>query len=222
MIPTRIARHIGRAHTIGFIGLGAMGRNMAANLLSKSFANQEGVFEPGKPKPAFVVYDAFQPSVDAFLNEHVRAYAGRDVIPASSPAGVARLAGTVFTMLPSSPQVEEVYLGENGLLDGIKDLDQEKRAGSMFVDCTTLDQGVAKEVAKRMAALGAGMIDAPVSGGTRSRPAREVDAARELTRFCGADRRDRRSGTGKAVVHGWRTRRGVRTYNDLDCRLGLT
>ncbi|KAL8290636.1 hypothetical protein RQP46_002894 [Phenoliferia psychrophenolica] len=166
MIPSRIARHVGRANTIGFIGLGAMGRNMAKNLLVKSFANKEGVYEPGKVKPAFVIYDAYQPMVDAFLNEHVRAYAGRDIIPASSPAGVSRLAATVFTMLPSSPQVEEVYLGENGLMEGIQDLDATKQAESLFVDCTTLDQGVAKEVAKRMSALGAGMIDAPVSGGT--------------------------------------------------------
>ena len=165
MIPTRVVRHIGRAHTLGFIGLGAMGRFMAKNLLDKSFANKEGVYEPGKPKPAFVIFDAYQPAVDAFLNEHVRAYAGRDIIPASSPAGVSRLAGTVFTMLPSSPQVEEVYLGENGLIEGIQDLDAEKRAASLFIDCTTLDQGVAKEVAMKMSALGASMIDAPVSGG---------------------------------------------------------
>ncbi|KAK4701646.1 3-hydroxyisobutyrate dehydrogenase, partial [Phenoliferia sp. Uapishka_3] len=166
MIPTRILRHVNRSQTLGFIGLGAMGRSMAANLLSKTFANAEGVYTPGAAKPAFVIYDAHQPAVDAFLNEHVRAYAGRDVIPASSPAGVARLAGTVFTMLPSSPQVEEVYLGENGIKEGIEDLSEEKRAESMFVDCTTLDQGVAKMVAGRMKELGAGMIDAPVSGGT--------------------------------------------------------
>lgn len=138
-----------------------MGRGMSANLLSKTFAGVEGVYEPNKAKPAFVIYDAYQPAVDTFLNTHVRAYAGRDVIPASSPAGVARLAGTIFTMLPSSPQVEEVYLGENGLAEALKEVKGE----TLLVDCTTLDQGVAKEVAQRMRELGADMIDAPVSGG---------------------------------------------------------
>lgn len=142
-----------------------MGRGMSANLLSKTFAGLEGVYEPGKAKPAFVIYDAFPSAVDGFLNTHVRAYAGRDVIPASSPAGVARLAATVFTMLPSSPQVEEVYLGENGLAEALGELDEASRKDSLFVDCTTLDQGVAKEVAARMRAFGADMVDAPVSGG---------------------------------------------------------
>lgn len=166
MLPTQILRQLGRSNTIGFIGLGAMGRHMAASLLSKSFAMKEGVYAPGAPKPAFIIYDAYQPAVDAFLSEHVRAYAGRDVIPASSPGGVVRLAGTVFTMLPSSPQVEEVYLGEEGgMVEALGELEEEKRRGTMFVDCTTLDRGVAVEVAGRVRALGAGMLDAPVSGG---------------------------------------------------------
>ncbi|KAM0751243.1 3-hydroxyisobutyrate dehydrogenase [Meredithblackwellia eburnea MCA 4105] len=165
MLPTLALKQLNRSTTLGFIGLGRMGTGMATNLINKTFAGREGVFSPEKTKPAFVIYDAYQPAVDSFLNEHVRAYAGRDVIPASSPAGVARLAGTVFTMLPSSPQVEEVYLGENGLWESVKELDEAKRQESLFVDCTSLDQGVAKEVARKMTELGAAMIDAPVSGG---------------------------------------------------------
>jgi 3-hydroxyisobutyrate dehydrogenase len=103
--------------------------------------------------------------VDSFLNTHVRAYAGRDIIPSSSPAGIARIASTIFTMLPSSPQVEEVYLGENGILSALEELSEEKRRETLLIDCTTLDQSVAKEVARRMKAMGAEMIDAPVSGG---------------------------------------------------------
>lgn len=142
---------------------------MAANLLNKTFAGREGVYEPNKPKPAFVIYDAHQPAVDAFLNEHVRAYAGRDIIPASTPAGVARLAGTIFTVLPSSPQVEQVYLGEGGIAEALQELDEDKRQESLFIDSTTLDQGAAKEVAARMSELGASMVDAPVSGGELGR-----------------------------------------------------
>ena len=164
MIPTRIAL-AGRTGTLGFIGLGAMGRGMSANLLSKSFANREGVYEPTKDKPVFAIYDAYQPAVDSFLNEHVRSYAGRDILPSSSPAGLVKHASTIFTMLPSSPQVEEVYLGENGLLEGLKELSEQDRKETLFVDCTTLDPGVAKEVSRLMQQAGAGMIDAPVSGG---------------------------------------------------------
>ena len=142
-----------------------MGRGMSANLLNKTFAGVEGVYDPKKQKPAFVVYDAHQPAVDAFLNEHTRAYAGRDVIPASSPAGVARLASTVFTMLPSSPQVQEVYFGEGGFAEALAELPESARKESLFVDSTTLDQTIAKEVASKIADLGAAMIDAPVSGG---------------------------------------------------------
>jgi 3-hydroxyisobutyrate dehydrogenase len=138
---------------------------MAANLLSKTFEGTSATFDPTK-KPAFVVYDAYTPAVDRFLNEHVRAYAGRDVIPASSPAGVASLAATVFTMLPSSPEVEEVYLGENGIREGLQALHGERRSESLLVDCTTLEQDVGKEVSKIIRGLGAEMIDAPVSGGS--------------------------------------------------------
>lgn len=166
MLPTRVLSQLGRAKVHGFIGLGAMGTGMSGNLLSKTFASTEGVYTPGVAKPAFVVYDAYQPAVDKFLNVHTRAYAGRDVIPASSPAGLVRLSSTIFTMLPSSPQVEEVYLGENGLLEGLLELSEEQRRDTLFVDCTTLDPGVAVEVARKIREAGAQMIDAPVSGGT--------------------------------------------------------
>lgn len=68
-------------------------------------------------------------------------------------------------MLPSSPEVEEVYFGEGGLAEGIEELEADKRAETLFIDCTTLDQNVAKDVAGRISGLGASMIDAPVSGG---------------------------------------------------------
>lgn len=144
----------------------AMGRGMAANLLNKTFAGTQGQYDPSKPKPAFVVYDAYAPALNKFLSEHTRAYAGRDIVPASSPAGVARLAGTIVTMLPSSKEVDEVYLGENGLKEGLEGLSDEKRAETLFIDCTTGDREEAIQVAETIKHdLGASMIDAPVSGG---------------------------------------------------------
>ncbi|KAK4056127.1 hypothetical protein OIO90_002858 [Microbotryomycetes sp. JL221] len=163
MLPTRLLLHANRSQSIGFIGLGAMGRGMAANVVNKAF--QQHVTDPKKPLPAFVVYDAHQPAVDNFLNEHTRQHSGRDVIPASSPAGVAKLASTIITVLPSSPHVQQVYLGENGILEALKELDESKRQETLLIDSTTLDQAIAKEVAKDMTNVGAAMLDAPVSGG---------------------------------------------------------
>lgn len=160
MIPTRIVRNL-RSTSVGFIGLGAMGRNMASNLVHKAFAQQPA----GAPKPSFVVYDAYKPSLDAFLAEHASSGSGPNFVVSETPSGVSKLAGSVFTMLPSSPQVQEVYLGKGGLLEGISDLEPASRADSLFVDCTSLDQSVAKDVARQMGVVGASMIDAPVSGG---------------------------------------------------------
>ncbi|GAA5886908.1 hypothetical protein JCM6882_009380 [Rhodosporidiobolus microsporus] len=158
-----------RSKTLGFMGLGAMGRGMAANLLNKTFANQQGVFSPTEAdkKPAFVVYDAFPRALNEFLTTHTRAYAGRDVLPASSPAGVVRLAGTVVTMLPSSKEVEEVYLGENGIAEGLEGMSDERRRETLLIDCTTGDRDEARRVAREMRErFGVRMLDAPVSGGT--------------------------------------------------------
>ncbi|GAA5957373.1 hypothetical protein JCM8115_006971 [Rhodotorula mucilaginosa] len=166
MRATLLLRNVDRANTLGFIGLGAMGRGMAANLLNKTFAGTQGQYDPSKPKPAFVVYDAYAPALNKFLSEHTRAYAGRDIVPASSPAGVARLAGTIVTMLPSSREVDEVYLGENGLKEGIESLSDDKRSETLLIDCTTGDREEAIKVADLMKhEVGASMIDAPVSGG---------------------------------------------------------
>lgn len=65
-------------------------------------------------------------------------------------------------MLPSSPQVKDVYLGASGLLHGIETLGNHD---TLCVDSTTLDIDVAKDVAKKMDAAGVSMVDAPVSGG---------------------------------------------------------
>ncbi|GAA5977529.1 hypothetical protein JCM11641_000989 [Rhodosporidiobolus odoratus] len=158
-----------RRQTSGFIGLGAMGRGMAANLLNKSFANQPGVFSPSDyhRKPAFVVHDAFPPSLQTFLTTHTQPYAGRDVLPASSPAGVVRLAGTVVTMLPSGREIEEVYLGENGIGEGLEGMNDEKREETLLIDCTTADRETSLRVASTLKSrYGVEMLDAPVSGGT--------------------------------------------------------
>ncbi|MCO5555699.1 hypothetical protein L7F22_009244 [Adiantum nelumboides] len=102
---------------------------------------------------------------------------GRHIVPASSPAGVASLASTVITMVPSSPQVKEVYLSESGILQGLKSLGNpsDPSNSTLCIDCTTLDPLIAVQVANQIKHAGLttssdvgtfDMIDAPVSGGT--------------------------------------------------------
>lgn len=121
--------------TIGFIGVGTMGRPMAVNLLKAGFP--------------LVVHDLAAAPVEAL----VRLGAGT----VASPADVARATDVVITMLPSSPQVEEVYLGRGGLLEGVK-------PRQVLIDMSTIDPGTTERVAERAAAAGARMLDAPVSG----------------------------------------------------------
>lgn len=153
-----------RNKTIGFIGLGAMGKEMANNLLSKSMAAN------ADPSITFVVHDAFEQSITRFLTANTSLYPSRQILAASSPAGVAKLSGTVVTMLPSSPQVKSVYTEENGILEGLAGLDASTKAQTetLLIDCTTLDPKVAVDTAAQIKQAGPGrfdMIDAPVSGG---------------------------------------------------------
>lgn len=85
---------------------------------------------------------------------------------------MARRSNTVFTMLPSSPQVQAVYLSASGVLEALHspappspvptEHDREPR---IFIDSTTLDVHVARDVSGQVFAAGAEMVDAPVSGG---------------------------------------------------------
>ena len=122
---------------IAFIGLGNMGAPMAHNLL--------------KAGHRLVVFDVVQSHLDA-LTSH-------GAIAATSPKSAAAAAELVITMLPSSPHVRAVYLGEDGVLAGVA-------AGVTLVDSSTIDPLTAREVAAAALRHGNPMADAPVSGGT--------------------------------------------------------
>lgn len=121
---------------IGFIGLGIMGKPMSKNLL--------------KAGHSLVVYSRSA----ATVNELVEAGAQR----ADSPREVAEKADIIITMLPNSPEVKEVVLGKNGLIEGM-------RPNAMLIDMTSLDPLVSREIAARLAEKNIRMMDAPVSGG---------------------------------------------------------
>ncbi len=122
--------------TIGFIGLGIMGRPMSRNLLKAGY-------------PLWV-YDVVQPAVAEIVREGAQAGA--------SCKEVAARAEIVITMLPDSPDVEQVYLQPDGVLAGAKQ-------GTVLVDMSTISPTVAQKVARAAAERGCPMLDAPVSGG---------------------------------------------------------
>lgn len=121
---------------IGFIGLGVMGKPMAANLL-----------EAGYP---LVAHNRSREPVDELAVEGAE--------PAFSPAEVASRSELIITCLPDSPDVELVALGEEGLIEGVSE-------GDIYVDMSTIAPTVAVEVAEAMAEKGARCLDAPISGG---------------------------------------------------------
>jgi 2-hydroxy-3-oxopropionate reductase len=121
---------------LGFIGLGVMGRPMALNLMKRGHEMS--------------VYARRAESAAPLIAAGARAYA--------TPAEVAANAEVVFTMVTRSSDVEQVILGENGVVHGAA-------RGSVVVDMETISPAVARSVARALAEKGVDMLDAPVSGG---------------------------------------------------------
>ena len=122
--------------TIGFIGLGIMGRPMALNLLGA-----------GK---SLWVHDINREPVE----ELVRAGATE----CGSAREVASRVDLIITMLPNSPHVKAVVLGEDGVLAGCS-------GGEILMDMSSISPIAAQEIAAKAAEAGVEMLDAPVSGG---------------------------------------------------------
>ena len=121
---------------IGFIGTGTMGQPMLANLVKKEFN--------------VVAFDI----VPAALDTAVRLGAAR----AGSVGEAAANCDLVITMLPSSANVEAVYLGSEGIVG-------TAARGRLCVDMSTIDPGTSQRVAARLKERGLRFLDAPVSGG---------------------------------------------------------
>jgi len=125
------------AEKIGFVGLGIMGRPMARNLMEDGYE--------------LVLYNRTEEKAEELAQEGTAEVAG-------SPREVAENSDIIITMLPDSPQVEEVLAGEGGVLEGLGE-------GSLIVDMSTISPVVTKELAAKAGERGASMLDAPVSGG---------------------------------------------------------
>jgi 2-hydroxy-3-oxopropionate reductase len=119
---------------IGFIGLGIMGRPMAKNLLKAGYD---------------VTVSSSSRAAEELVEAGARAATGKEI---------GEGCDLVLTMLPNSPQVKEVMLGENGIGAFMK-------PGSVFIDMSSINPVASREIAAELSGRGIEMLDAPVSGG---------------------------------------------------------
>src|ERR687886_1609190 len=124
------------AENVGFIGLGIMGKPMAQNLMDAGYG--------------LTVYNRSPEKAEELGKE------GASV--AANPTEVAEKSDIIVTMLPDSPDVRNVVVGEKGVLEGLWE-------GSLLVDMSTISPVVTEELAEKVKERGASMLDAPVSGG---------------------------------------------------------
>ncbi len=121
---------------IGFIGLGIMGKPMSKNLLKAGYE--------------LVVNNRSKAAVEELV--------AAGATGADSAMEVAKQCDVIITMLPNSPQVREVCLGENGIIDGAK-------PGTIVIDMSSIDPVESKAIGAELIKKGVEMMDAPVSGG---------------------------------------------------------
>jgi 2-hydroxy-3-oxopropionate reductase len=122
--------------TIGYIGLGIMGKSIARNILKAGFP--------------VVVHNRSRAAVEELMAE--------GAIQAFSPAEVAAQTDIICTNLPDSPDVESVVLGPKGIIE-------TARQGQVYVDNSTIRPSVARMLASELSRKGIEALDAPVSGG---------------------------------------------------------
>lgn len=121
---------------IGFIGLGIMGKPMSKNLIKAGYS--------------LVVADRNAQAVAEII------HAGAEA--AATPKAIAEQCAVIITMLPNSPHVKEVALGENGIIEGAK-------PGTVLIDMSSIAPLASRGISEALKAKGIEMLDAPVSGG---------------------------------------------------------
>jgi len=121
---------------VGFIGLGTMGAPMARNLL----------------KAGHVL------TFFARRTEVVAEFEKAGAVAADTPAAVAEQCDFVITIVPTDREVQEVALGEHGII-------QAARPGKMLIEMSTINPATIREIGQRLSDKGMATLDAPVSGG---------------------------------------------------------
>ena len=121
---------------VGFIGLGIMGKPMCKNLMKAGY----------------------EMVVTTHNKETLKEMEALGAKTVTCGREVAEEADVIITMLPNSPQVREVALGEGGIIEGGKE-------GSVLIDMSSIDPTESKAISAELAKKGIDMLDAPVSGG---------------------------------------------------------
>lgn len=123
---------------VGFIGLGIMGMPMARNLLKAGFE--------------VVAYNRTVSKAEVLAKEGAK--------KADSPRELAKECPVVITIVSNTPDVEEIILGKNGVIEGIQ-------ADSVVIDMSTISPQATRDIAVQLKEKGVHMLDAPVSGGEK-------------------------------------------------------
>jgi 3-hydroxyisobutyrate dehydrogenase len=123
---------------IGFIGLGIMGRPMARNLMRAGFS--------------LTVWNRSRPGIDELVGDGAAA--------GESPQDVAAKSDVIITIVTDSPDVEQVVLGERGVIHGAQ-------PGAVVIDMSTISPEVTRQISARLKERDVRMLDAPVSGGDK-------------------------------------------------------
>ena len=127
--------------TVGFIGLGLMGKPMGKNLLKAGFP--------------VVVWNRTREKAEEFAREGAQF----DVKVADNPREAAEKSDILITIVSDPPALEAVLWGQNGAMDAL-------RRGSTYIDSSTVSPTLARKVASACTERGVGFLDAPVTGGT--------------------------------------------------------
>jgi 2-hydroxy-3-oxopropionate reductase len=127
--------------TVGFIGLGLMGKPMGKNLLKAGFP--------------VVVWNRTRERAEEFAREGAQF----DVKVGANPRDTAAKADVLITIVSDPPALEEVLWGQNGAMEGL-------RRGSTYIDSSTVSPALARKIASSCTERGVGFLDAPVTGGT--------------------------------------------------------
>jgi 2-hydroxy-3-oxopropionate reductase len=122
--------------TIGFIGLGIMGKPLARHLINAGYP--------------LVIHNRSRAAIEELSKE--------GAAPAANSSEVAQRSDVIVTMLPDSPDVELVYAGENGIFSGVK-------SAALLIDMSSISPVVARRLAAEAEKRGCDLLDAPVSGG---------------------------------------------------------
>lgn len=180
--------------SIAFIGLGTMGHHMALNLLKAGYD--------------VAVHDVREEAIESLAAEGAAA--------AASPAAAAKNADVAITMLPDTPQVEEVIYGDEGLLTS-------PPSGRLVVDMSTISPVAVRRMHADLKVTGVSFLDAPVSGGPigAKNAALSIMVGGDAEAFSRAEPYFRAMGTTITHVGGSGAGQTVKLCNQLVCAINI-